>query len=149
MFVLVVFVQYLVVGLNVSGQCFKIFVDWLQINYVMCSMLIVQNEIQVGVVVSYEFDLFGCVWCNVEVVQVSFEQVCDDFVNVCFVLSVDFVLSYFVLCEFDIEIDVVKCLIDLQQKVLDYVSVCYDFGVVLGFDLLQQCVQFDVMCMQV
>lgn len=33
--------------------------------------------------------------------------------NVCFVLSVDFVLSYFVLCEFDIEIDVVKCLIDL------------------------------------
>ncbi|WP_322034959.1 efflux transporter outer membrane subunit [Burkholderia cenocepacia] len=130
--------QYPAVGLNASGQRFKISADRPQTNYATRSMSTVQNEIQVGAAVSYELDLFGRVRRNVEAAQASSEQARDDFANARLVLSADLASSYFALRELDTEIDVVKRSIDLQQKALDYVSARHDLGAVSGLDLLQQ-----------
>jgi len=61
--------QYPAVGLNASGQRFKISADRPQTNYATKSMSTVQNEIQVGASVSYELDLFGRVRRSVEPAQ--------------------------------------------------------------------------------
>ncbi|KAB0636609.1 efflux transporter outer membrane subunit, partial [Burkholderia territorii] len=135
--------QYPAVGLNVSGQRFKISGERPQTNYATRSMSTVQNEIQVGASVSYELDLFGRVRRNVESAQASSEQARDDFANARLVLSADLASSYFALRELDSEIDVVKRSIDLQQKALDYVSARHDLGAVSGLDLLQQRAQLD------
>ncbi|ONZ38630.1 efflux transporter outer membrane subunit [Burkholderia cenocepacia] len=135
--------QYPAVGLNASGQRFKISADRPQTNYATRSMSTVQNEIQVGAAVSYELDLFGRVRRNVEAAQASSEQARDDFANARLVLSADLASSYFALRELDTEIDVVKRSIDLQQKALDYVSARHDLGAVSGLDLLQQRAQLD------
>ncbi|CAM2188953.1 outer membrane protein, multidrug efflux system [Burkholderia orbicola] len=135
--------QYPAVGLNASGQRFKISADRPQTNYATQSMSTVQNDIQVGAAVSYELDLFGRVRRNVEAAQASTEQSRDDFANARLVLSADLASSYFTLRELDTEIDVVKRSIDLQQKALDYVSARHDLGAVSGLDLLQQRAQLD------
>lgn len=135
--------QYPAVGLNASGQRFKISADRPQTNYATRSMSTVQNEIQVGAAVSYELDLFGRVRRNVEAAQASSEQARDDFANARLVLSADLASSYFALRELDTEIDVVKRSIDLQQKALDYVSARHDLGAVSGLDLLLQRAQLD------
>ncbi|UVE58331.1 efflux transporter outer membrane subunit [Burkholderia sp. EMB26] len=135
--------QYPAVGLNASGQRFKISADRPQTNYATRSMSTVQNEIQVGAAVSYELDLFGRVRRSVEAAQASSEQARDDFANARLVLSADLASSYFALRELDTEIDVVKRSIDLQQKALDYVSARHDLGAVSGLDLLQQRAQLD------
>ncbi|WP_322075068.1 efflux transporter outer membrane subunit [Burkholderia cenocepacia] len=135
--------QYPAVGLNASGQRFKISADRPQTNYATRSMSTVQNEIQVGAAFSYELDLFGRVRRNVEAAQASSEQARDDFANARLVLSADLASSYFALRELDTEIDVVKRSIDLQQKALDYVSARHDLGAVSGLDLLQQRAQLD------
>nr|WP_174974477.1 winged helix-turn-helix domain-containing protein [Burkholderia contaminans] len=130
--------QYPAVGLNASGQRFKISADRPQTNYATKSMSTVQNEIQVGAAVSYELDLFGRVRRSVESAQATTEQAGDDFANARLVLTANLASSYFALREFDTEIDVVKRSIDLQQKALDYVSARHDLGAVSGLDLLQQ-----------
>ncbi|WP_034177712.1 TolC family protein, partial [Burkholderia ambifaria] len=135
--------QYPAIGLNASGQRFKISADRPQTNYATKSMSTVQNEIQVGASVSYELDLFGRVRRNVESAQAGSEQARDDFANARLVLSADLASSYFALRELDTEIDVVKRSIDLQQKALDYVSARHELGAVSGLDLLQQRSQLD------
>ncbi|POM18626.1 Toluene efflux pump outer membrane protein TtgF [Burkholderia cepacia] len=135
--------QYPAVGLNASGQRFKISADRPQTNYATQSMSTVQNDVQVGASVSYELDLVGRVRRSVESAQATTEQARDDFANARLVLTADLASSYFALREFDTEIDVVKRSIDLQQKALDYVSARHDLGAVSGLDLLQQRAQLD------
>ncbi|MCA8257109.1 efflux transporter outer membrane subunit [Burkholderia sp. AU31624] len=135
--------QYPAVGLNASGQRFKISADRPQTNYATKSASTVQNDIQVGAAVSYELDLFGRVRRSVESAQATTEQAGDDFANARLVLTANLASSYFALREFDTEIDVVKRSIDLQQKALDYVSARHDLGAVSGLDLLQQRAQLD------
>ena len=134
--------QYPAVGLNASGQRFKISADRPQTNYATKSTSTVQNEIQAA---------------RPSATNSTCSAACGAASNrrrrppsrpatisrTRAVLTANLASSYFALREFDTEIDVVKRSIDLQQKALDYVSARHDLGAVSGLDLLQQRAQLD------
>ncbi|WP_052653212.1 efflux transporter outer membrane subunit [Pandoraea oxalativorans] len=112
-------------------------------SYSSSSMSTVQNNVQVGLGVSYDTDLFGRIRRQVEGAQASAEQAGDDLANARLVLTTQLATAYFQLRAIDAEIRVLDQSVTLQQKALDYVSAQHDLGAVSGLDVLQQQSQLD------
>lgn len=112
-------------------------------SYSTSSMSTVQNNVQLGLGVSYDTDLFGRIRRQVEGAQASAEQARDDLANARLVLTTQLATAYFQLRAVDAEIKVLDQSVVLQQKALDYVSAQHDLGAVSGLDVLQQQSQLD------
>ncbi|VVE11929.1 RND transporter [Pandoraea anhela] len=112
-------------------------------SYSSKSMSTVQNNVQLGLGVSYDTDLFGRIRRQIEGAQASAEQAGDDLANARLVLTTQLATAYFQLRALDAEIKVLDQSVALQQKALDYVSAQHDLGAVSGLDVLQQQSQLD------
>ncbi|MDM8355542.1 efflux transporter outer membrane subunit [Pandoraea communis] len=112
-------------------------------SYSSSSMSTVQNNVQAGLGVSYDTDLFGRIRRQVEGARASAEQAADDLANARLVLTTQLATAYFQLRALDAEIRVLDESVTLQQKALDYVSAQHDLGAVSGLDVLQQQSELD------
>ncbi|VVD71933.1 efflux transporter outer membrane subunit [Pandoraea fibrosis] len=112
-------------------------------SYSSSSMSTVQNNVQVGLGVNYDTDLFGRIRRQVEGARASAEQAGDDLANARLVLTTQLATAYFQLRALDAEIKVLDESVTLQQKALDYVSAQHDLGAVSGLDVLQQQSELD------
>lgn len=112
-------------------------------NYASANYSTVQNNVQAGLGVNYDTDLFGRIRRQVESAEASSEQAGDDLANARLVLTTQLATAYFQLRELDAEIKVLDESVALQLKALDYVQAQHDLGAVSGLDLLQQQSQLD------
>ncbi|VVG73049.1 RND transporter [Pandoraea apista] len=112
-------------------------------SYSSSNMSTVQNNVQVGLGVNYDTDLFGRIRRQVEGARASAEQAADDLANARLVLTTQLATAYFQLRALDAEIKVLDESVTLQQKALDYVSAQHDLGAVSGLDVLQQQSELD------
>ncbi|VVE04174.1 Toluene efflux pump outer membrane protein TtgF [Pandoraea iniqua] len=112
-------------------------------SYSSSMMSTVQNNVQLGLGVNYDTDLFGRIRRQVEGAQASAEQAGDDLANARLVLTTQLATAYFQLRALDAEIHVLDESVKLQQKALDYVSAQHDLGAVSGLDVLQQQSELD------
>ena len=112
-------------------------------SYTSTSMSTVQNNVQVGLGVSYDTDLFGRLRRQVAGARASAEQAGDDLANARLVLTTQLATAYVQLRAADDEIKVLDESVALQRKALDYVSAQHDLGAVSGLDVLQQQSQLD------
>ncbi|VVE34268.1 RND transporter [Pandoraea horticolens] len=112
-------------------------------SYSSSSMSTVQNNVQAGLGVSYDTDLFGRIRRQVEGARASAEQAADDLTNARLVLTTQLATAYFQLRALDAEIQVLDESVTLQQKALDYVSAQHDLGAVSGLNVLQQQSELD------
>lgn len=112
-------------------------------SYSSTSMSTVQNNVQIGLGVSYDTDLFGRIRRQVEGARASAEQAGDDLANARLVLTTQLASAYFQLRGLDAEIRVLDESVALQQRALDYVGAQHDLGAVSGLDVLQQKSQLD------
>ncbi|VVE01609.1 efflux transporter outer membrane subunit [Pandoraea cepalis] len=112
-------------------------------SYTSTSMSTVQNNVQAGLGVSYDTDLFGRLRRQVEGARASAEQAGDDLANARLVLTTQLATAYVQLRAADDEIKVLDESVALQLKALDYVSAQHDLGAVSGLDVLQQQSELD------
>jgi NodT family efflux transporter outer membrane factor (OMF) lipoprotein len=112
-------------------------------SYASTSMSTVQNNVQVGLGVSYDTDLFGRLRRQVEGARASAEQAGDDLANARLVLTTQLATAYVQLRATEDEIKVLDESVSLQRKALDYVSAQHDLGAVSGLDVLQQQSELD------
>lgn len=126
------------VGLQAGAAREKISANRPLAAYGMPNQSTVQNNYQLGFAVNYEADLFGRVRRTVESARASAEQAAADFENTRLVLTAELAADYFNLRELDVEIDVVRQGITLQEKALDFIVARHDLGIASGLDLAQQ-----------
>jgi len=107
-------------------------------SYVSPNFSTVQNDFTLVLQVSYELDLAGRVQRTVEGARASAEQSAADLENTRLLVGTDLASAYFNLRATDIEIDVLKRSLALQQRSLDYVKTRHDLGVASGLDVAQQ-----------
>ncbi|WP_341316151.1 efflux transporter outer membrane subunit [Paraburkholderia sp. IMGN_8] len=131
------------VDLAASASRFRISKNRPLTNYATPTHSTVQNNLQLGLTVNYDTDLFGRIRREVEGATASVEQSADDLANARLVLSADLATDYFSLRELDAEIDVLNRSVKLQQQALDYVTSQHDLGAVSGLNVLQQKSQLD------
>lgn len=112
-------------------------------NYASANYSTVQNNVQAGLGMTYDTDLFGRIRREVEGARASAEQSRDDLANARLVLTTELATSYFQLRELDAEIQVLGESVALQQKALDYVNNQHSLGAVSGLDVLQQQSELD------
>jgi len=106
--------------------------------YNMPNVSVVQNNPQLGLAVNYEADLFGGVRRQVEGSKAAAEQAAADFENTRLILLSDLASNYFNLRELDIEIDIVRKGVELQDKALNFIQARHDLDYATGLDLAQQ-----------
>lgn len=129
--------------LAVAGGRSKISANRPLTNYASPNQSTVQNNLQIGLSVDYDTDLFGRIRREVEGAKASAEQAYDDLANARLVLGTDLATAYFSMRELDAEIHVLDQSVVLQQKALDYVKAQHDLGAVSGLEVLQQQSELD------
>ncbi|MET3106141.1 multidrug efflux system outer membrane protein [Oxalobacteraceae bacterium GrIS 2.11] len=107
-------------------------------SYNVANSSVVQNNLQVGLAVNYEADLFGRVRRVVESSKAAAEQAGADFENTRLILMADLASNYFNLRELDGEIAIVQKGVDLQGKALDFIRRRYELDYASGLELAQQ-----------
>jgi outer membrane protein, multidrug efflux system len=107
-------------------------------NYKSPNYSTIQNELALAMSVNYEVDLAGRVAQSVNGAQASMEQSAADLENTRLVLSADLATNYFNLREIDIETDVLRRAIGLQQRSLELMDARHELGAATGLDLAQQ-----------
>ena len=118
-------------------------------NYSSPNFSTVQNDAALSFTVGYEADLAGRVQRSVEGARASAEQSAADFENTRLLLGTDLAAAYFNLRALDIEIDVLRRSIALQQRAFDLVSSRHDLGAASGLDVAQQQALLDTTRVQV
>ena len=107
-------------------------------SYSATNVSTVQNDFVPVFSVNYEVDLSGRVQQAVAGAQASVEQATADLENARLVLGADLAVAYFALRSVDIELDVLARSIELQRRVLAFVTARRDGGVASGLDVAQQ-----------
>lgn len=118
-------------------------------NYNSPNYSTIQNELALAMTVNYEVDLAGRVAQSISGAQASLEQSAADLENVRLVLSADLATNYFNLREIDIETDVLRRAIALQQRSLELMSARHELGAATGLDLAQQQALLDSTLVQI
>lgn len=126
------------VGLQAGGGRTRSSADRPLVAYGTPNQSVVQNNMQLGLAVSYEADLFGRVRDSAYAARASAEQVAADLENTRLVLMADVASGYFTLRERDAEIDVLRQSILLQQKAMEFIRARHDLGIASGLDVAQQ-----------
>ena len=117
-------------------------------NYNSPNFSTVQNELTLAMTVNYEFDLAGRIAQSINGAQASLEQSAADLENTRLLLSADLATNYFNLREIDIETDVLRRAIGLQQRSLELMDARHDLGAATGLDLAQQQALLDTTLVQ-
>jgi NodT family efflux transporter outer membrane factor (OMF) lipoprotein len=117
-------------------------------NYNSPNFSTVQNELSLAMTVNYEFDLAGRIAQTINGAQASLEQSAADLENTRLLLSADLATNYFNLREIDVETDVLRRAIGLQQRSLELMSARHDLGAATGLDLAQQQALLDTTLVQ-
>ena len=107
-------------------------------NYKSPNFSTVQNDLNLAMTVNYEVDLAGRIAQTINGARASLEQSAADLENVRLVLSADLATNYFNLREIDIETDVLRRSIALQQRSLELMNARHELGAATGLDLAQQ-----------
>jgi len=118
-------------------------------NYASPNFSTVQNDFTMSFNVAYEADLWGRVRSGVEAARASAQQTEADWQNVRLVLTTDVAATYINLREFDVELDVLKQSIALQNRALDLAKSRHDLGATSGLDVAQQQALLDSTLTQV
>ena len=117
-------------------------------NYKSPNYSTIQNETTLGMSVNYEVDLSGRIQQSINGALASLEQSTADLENTRLVLNADLATNYFNLREIDIETDVLRRAIALQQRSLELMSARHDLGAATGLDLAQQQALLDTTLVQ-
>lgn len=118
-------------------------------NYNAPNWSTLQNDYSTVLSASYEADLWGRVQSLVDGATASAEQVAADLENTRLVLSADVAVNYFNLRAIDLELDVVKRALTLQQSSLALANHRHDSGSASGLDVAQQQALLDTTLTQV
>ena len=118
-------------------------------NYSSPNFSTVQNDLALSMTVGYEVDLAGRVQRSIEAAGAVVEQSAADLENVRLVLTTDLATNYFNLRALDIELDVVRRAIALQERALQFVVARHDGGAATGLDVAQQQALLDTTRVQV
>jgi outer membrane protein, multidrug efflux system len=118
-------------------------------NYTSPNFSTVQNDFALSFNVAYEPDLWGRVRSGVEAARASAQQSEADWQNVRLVLTTDVAANYFNLRELDVELDVLRQSIALQNRALDLAKSKHDLGATSGLDVAQQQALLDTTLTQV
>ena len=118
-------------------------------NYNAPNWSTLQNDYTTVVSASYEADLWGRVQSLIDGATASAEQVAADLENTRLVLSADVAVNYFNLRAIDLELDVVKRALALQQSSLALANHRHDSGSASGLDVAQQQALLDTTLTQV
>jgi NodT family efflux transporter outer membrane factor (OMF) lipoprotein len=107
-------------------------------NYNSPNYSTIQNELALAMSVSYEVDLADRVAQSINGARASLEQSAADLENTRLLISADLATNYFNLREIDIETDVLRRAIGLQQRSLELMGARHELGAATGLDLAQQ-----------
>jgi outer membrane protein, multidrug efflux system len=118
-------------------------------NYNAPNWSTLQNDYATVLSASYEADLWGRVQSLVDGASASAEQVAADLENTRLVLGADVAVNYFNLRAIDVELDVVKRALALQQSSLALANHRHDNGSASGLDVAQQQALLDTTLTQV
>jgi NodT family efflux transporter outer membrane factor (OMF) lipoprotein len=118
-------------------------------NYGSPNFATVQNDFTISFNVAYEADLWGRVRSGVESARASAQQSEADWQNVRLVLTTDVAANYFNLRELDVELDVLRQSIALQNRALDLAKSKHELGATSGLDVAQQQALLDSTLTQV
>lgn len=118
-------------------------------NYNAPNWSTLQNDYSMVLSASYEADLWGRVQSLVDGATASAEQVAADLENTRLVLAADVAINYFNLRALDLELDVVRRALALQQSSLALANHRRDAGSASGLDVAQQQALLDTTLTQV
>ena len=106
-------------------------------NYNSPNWSTVQTDIAPLMSASYELDLWGRVSGTVQASKGSFEQSVVDFQNVKLVLTTDIATNYFNARQVDIELGLLKQIVQAQEKSLDVALSRYELGLMAALEKSQ------------
>jgi outer membrane protein, multidrug efflux system len=118
-------------------------------NYSSPNFATVQNDFTLSFSVAYEADLWGRVRSGVEAAEATAQQSEADWQNVRLVLTTDVAANYFNLRELDVEIEVLRQSIALQNRAMELARARHDLGAASGLDVAQQQALLDTTLTQV
>jgi len=107
-------------------------------NYAQRQFSTVQDDYLAVLSVSYEIDFAGRVQRSIEGARATAAQSAADFENAKLLLAADLATAYFNLRAVDVELDVVRRAIGLQQRSLALAKSRHELGAASGLDMAQQ-----------
>jgi len=110
---------------------------------------IAENDVNFGLAVHYEVDLFGRVKNTIKSAEATASQLQADYENLQLLVGAELASEYFNLRELDSEIKVIEDNIALQHKALAFVKARHDLGLATGLDLAQQQALLDTTILQI
>jgi len=137
------------VGLGAKVSELRISANRPLTNYNAPNWSTLQRDYSTVLSASYEADLWGRVQSLVDGATASQEQVAADLENTRLVLGADVAINYFNLRAIDLELDVVKRALALQQSSLALAHHRRDSGNASGLDVAQQQALLDTTLTQV
>jgi NodT family efflux transporter outer membrane factor (OMF) lipoprotein len=130
--------RYPQLGLAASARRLAISANRPLTSYGSTNSSTVQNDFSLTLNASYEMDFAGRVSRSLEAADASAGQAAADLANTRLLLTADVAATYFNLRSTDVELDVVRRSIALQQRALELVTARHDLGAVSGLDVAQQ-----------
>ncbi len=112
-------------------------------NYASPNQSTVQNDMNAGITVNYEIDLWGHVSRQVEAARAGLQGSQADFENTRLMLTTDLASAYFNVRELDAEIRVVSENVAATEKALEVVTSRYESGATSALELTQQRAQLE------
>jgi NodT family efflux transporter outer membrane factor (OMF) lipoprotein len=131
------------IGLQGGESRFAISKDRPITNYASPNQSTVQNDMNAGITVSYEVDLFGHVSRQIEAARAGTQGAQADFENTRLILTTDLAAAYFNVRALDAEIAVVAASVTATEQAMGVVTSRYESGAASALDLTQQRAQLE------